>query len=444
MNDRMMLRRLAGLLDPITREWALILAGNLARLALGFISSILIARSLGPGDFGMYAVLAAVVNLTGVFTDFGLNGAAVKRMAASWPHDPDSVRKTGHVLFWLRFGAASFFVTIAILAAWLLSPSILAVPRDLLQLALLGVVATAMSGALSALFQATGHFGRVIVISLTNAGLTTLLAAFLVLTERLTLGTALVVLGIGTSLASFAMGYSLLPRPWRLRIPNLRALQTEGFSLFKFGQWLWVASLFAMLTAHLDVLLVNRWVLPTTVGAYALALNLASKVDVVNHSLYTVLLPAASALDGKGAVNRYVRQGLIRGVLISLPVLCLFPLARPLIQFFYGPAYAPAVGLLQQLLVVVLFDVFTTPLLLLTYPFNRPKLIALADVLRAATLVLIATSLIPAIGPSGAIIAKFGAKVVGAALILVVLLRQSGYSFASSKTKKRPQFKNGG
>jgi O-antigen/teichoic acid export membrane protein len=406
----------------------MILGGNLARLALGFIASILIARSLGPDDFGLYAVLAAVVNLTGAFTDLGLTGAAVKRMAALWPHDPDGVRQTGNVLFWLRTGAAGFIVTIAIFAAYLLSPSILAAPRALLQLALLGVVATSMSGALSALFQATGHFGRVIIISLTNAGLTTLLAAFLVLADRLTLGTALVVLGIGTSLASFAVGYALLPRSWRLSIPSMRILQSEGFPLFKFGRWLWVAALFAMLTAHLDVLLVNYWSLPATVGAYALALNLATKVDIVNHSLYTVLLPAASALDGKEAVNRYVRQGLIRGVFISLPLLCLIPLARPFIQFFYGPAYAPAIALFQQLLAVVLLDVFTTPFLLLTFSFNRPKLLAMAEALRAVTLVLVAAWLIPTIGPSGAIIAKFGAKVAGAALLLVVLIRQSSYN----------------
>jgi O-antigen/teichoic acid export membrane protein len=285
-----------------------------------------------------------------------------------------------------------------------------------------------MSGALSALFQATGHFGRVIVISLTNAGLTTLLAAFLVLVDRLTLGTALVVLGIGTSLASFAVGYALLPRPWRLSIPSMHTLQSEGFPLFKFGRWLWVAALFAMLTAHFDVLLVNQWAAPATVGAYALALNLATKADIVNHSLYTVLLPAASALDGKGAVNRYVRQGLIRGVFISLPLLCLIPLARPFIQFFYGPAYAPAIALFQQLLAVVLLDVFTTPFLLLTFSFNRPKLLAMAEALRAVTLVLVAAWLIPTIGPSGAIIAKFGAKVAGAALLLVVLIRQSSYN----------------
>lgn len=423
MNYRLMLKRLAGPLDPITRDWAVILGGNLARLALGFFASILIARSLGPDAFGIYAVLAAVVNLTGVFTDFGLTGAAVKRMAANWPHHPAGVRETGHALFWLRVGASGLTVAIVILAAGPLASTILAVPQTLLHLALLGVVATAMSGALSAIFQATGHFGRVNALSLTNAGLTTLLAAILVMADRLTLVTALVVLGIGTSLASFAVGYRLLPHPWRLSIPSLRTLHSEGRMLFDFGRWLWVAALFAILTAHLDVLLVNHWALPATVGAYALALNLATKVDVVNHSLYTVLLPAASALGGKGAVQRYIRRGAIRSVLISLPLLCLIPLARPFVLFFYGPAFASAIGLFQQLLGVVLFDVFTTPFLLLAFSFNRPRLLALADVLRTITLVLLAVWLIPAIGPSGAILAKLGAKVAGAVLMLVMLMR---------------------
>ena len=85
-------------------------------------------------------------------------------------------------------------------------------PRCCWYWALLGVVATACSGAISAMLQATGGFGRMSMLTLANTGLTAILAVALALAGDLTLMTALVVLGIGTSLATFALGVRLLPR----------------------------------------------------------------------------------------------------------------------------------------------------------------------------------------------------------------------------------------
>lgn len=241
---------------------------------------------------------------------------------------------------------------------------------------------------------------------------------------RLTLVTALVVLGIGTSLASFAVGYRLLPAGWRPRLLSRRVLSREGLQQFRFGRWIWIGSMFAVLVAQLDVLLVNHWYGAATVGAYGLALNLATKLDVVNHSLYTVLIPTASALEGRGNFGSYVRRSLLRSALVSVGLLALIPLAEPFILTFYGPAYAPAVDLFQLMVGVVIFDTMAIPLLLLAFPLNRPRLLAAADALRLITLVAAAVWLLPTYGPAGAVVAKFLAKVAGAVLILAVLVRR--------------------
>ena len=109
----------------------------------------------------------------------------------------------------------------------------------------------------------------------------------------------LVVLGIGTSLISFGLGWRFLP--WRdaLGPPRLVILRDESARLLHFGRWLWAADVLGIAASQLDVLLLNFWTSLATVGAYGLALNLASKADVVNHSLYTVVLPAASSLPDR-------------------------------------------------------------------------------------------------------------------------------------------------
>lgn len=423
------LRRLGTALDPVTRGWGVVVAGSAARLGLGFIASVLIARALGPADFGRFAALGAIATVVGAVADCGLTDAAVRQLARERVERPDTALESARAFVWLRLGAAVLVTTLAGLLALLLPSAILPVPArgPLLPLALLGVVATALGGAVSAILQALGQFGRLTLIPLSNAALTALLAVALFLTHRLTLVSALAVLGIGTSLAALALGYRLLPRDWHLVPPAVAALRAQGGTLFRFGRWVWLASSLALLAAQLDLLLLNHWRGAAVAGSYALALNIAAKADIVNSSLYTVLLPAAAALDGPAALRRYLRRGFLRSAAIGLALLPAIPLADPFITAFYGAAYRPAIPLCQLLLGVVIVDSFATPLHLLPYHYNRPRLLAGSDALRVAVLLALGTWRIPAAGAIGgdigAVIARFGAKVAGMGVVIAGLRR---------------------
>ena len=216
-------------LDPITRGWAIVFLGSMARLALGFVASILIARSLGPAGFGVYAVLAAASGIAGAFADVGLSDAAVKRIASVWPENPDEARRApGPFSGCGSWPPAWSSVASALLADPLSRLLGLQQAEPLLLLALAGVLATAASGAVTTVLQAPGHFGRVTLVMLTNALLTALLAGALALSGRLTLVTALLVLGAGTSVAGLAVGLRLLPEGWALRPPPSRLSGRRG------------------------------------------------------------------------------------------------------------------------------------------------------------------------------------------------------------------------
>jgi O-antigen/teichoic acid export membrane protein len=280
------------------------------------------------------------------------------------------------------------------------------------------------------MLQATHRFGALSLVNVVNAGLTTVLAVLLFFTQSLNLMTALLILGIGTTLVNIGLAYRLLGRGagcWSLwQIPARPVFRQEAATLFRFGRWLWVASLFAILTQQLDLILVNRLSSGAAAGAYALALSLAFKADVVNQSLYTTLLPAASALSGREAIIRYLRRSLARSGIIALGLLLLIPLARPFILTFYGPDYVTAVPLFQLLVGMVIFDTFTLPVILLAFPLNRPRLLAAADALRAGVLVVVALLLVPVVGPGGAVAAKIVAKGFGFLVIVFFLWGRGG------------------
>lgn len=414
--------RLALSIDPVTRAWALVTSAGVARLGLGFVASLLIARALGPADFGVYAVLAASVGIIGSLAEGGLSEAAVLRISSVWPGEPVEAQTRGRAFFWLRLGFASVVVALGCLIATLISQTFLnGVDDGLLRWALLGIVATAGSGAISAMLQATGAFGRMSSLTLINTGLTAALALPLAILHRLDLLSALIVLGIGTSVATFAAGAAMLPSRWRLGVPAWSQLVAEARNLVHTGRWLWLASLFAMLTANAEVLLLNRWAALPLVGAYALALNLASKADVVNHSLYTVLLPGVASLDRREQRRAYLRRGLLRSGVIALGMLALIPFAEPVVVLIYGGDFGPAAAFLRLLLGVMIVDVLLTPFLLLPLAYRQPKLLAAADALRAITLVLVGVGLIPSYGAFGAIGARLASRLAGAALVLVAL-----------------------
>ncbi|MDH3674265.1 MAG: oligosaccharide flippase family protein, partial [Anaerolineae bacterium] len=206
-----------------------------------------------------------------------------------------------------------------------------------------------------------------------------------------------------------------------LSFPGRIALRTTGPSLFRFGRWLWLANIFKILINYLDFFLLNLWFGPITIGVYALALGLASRADIVNQSLYTVLIPTASALKSKRDVLAYLRRGFLRSALASLALLLLVPLAQWFIPFFYGQEFQPAVDMFRLLLGVAIFDIFALPALLLIYTFNRPELAALAEACRVVTLILAGLWLIPILGPIGAVAAKLSAKIIGVLVTLVLL-----------------------
>lgn len=427
-----LMQRLARNLDGTTRSWMTIFGGDVLRMALGFIASVLIARALDPAAYGHYVVLGAVSGIAGATADFGLSASAVRRIAAVRVDDAALARRRARVFFWLRVAASVLTILPLVLFAGLFV-SLLGLPAQvdgvsataLLLFTLLGVPAGALSGAISTILQATGQFRHVALVLVANTALTVVLALGLWLAGQLTLVTALLVLGVSASLVTFLLARRFLPAAWRLGPLGWQALRAEALPLLRFGRWLWLASMLGVLALQLDILLLNRLSVAATVGSYGLALNLANKVDVVNRSLYTVLLPTASALKGRGDYARYIRRGLLRSALICLLLLPLVPLAQPFILFFYGQPYAPAVPLFRLLLVAVALDVFSMPLLLLAFPLNRPRWLAAVDGLRLIALLAAAFLLIPSYGATGAGLARIVARAAGVMLLVLLLGRRA-------------------
>src|SRR5512141_211150 len=57
------------------------LAGGFATQIIGFLSGILLARTLGVSDYGRYALVQSFVGIFYVFSDLGMNNIIVRELS---------------------------------------------------------------------------------------------------------------------------------------------------------------------------------------------------------------------------------------------------------------------------------------------------------------------------------------------------------------------------
>jgi O-antigen/teichoic acid export membrane protein len=411
--------------DHITRSWFVISTGQVARLGLGMVASIFIARSLGVSDFGVFGVLAAVSAIGQVVVDMGLAATAVQRVGAAWVEDTALAQQRARVFLWLRWLILALFMAAGLALARPFAQFILGAPtpENLLwiRLALFGVAATILSSSMTTLLQATKQFHRINIVVLTNAGLTAVAALLLAAAGQLNLFTALLVLGIATALVAFAAGYYLLPPPLDVHWPGRPFWQAEWPRFLRFGRWLALSAILIVLTRQLDIILVNRWYAPAAVGVYVLALNLATKLELLNQSQHVVLLPAAAPIKDLAGARHFVGQSLRRNIPVALLTLPVLWLIEPFIRTFYGAEYVAAVPLFRLLYFIVLFDFLTLPITVLFFSLGQPKWLTLADGLQLVLFLGLAWWLIPLYGPLGAIVAKGGARLAGVSVAMAIL-----------------------
>ena len=399
-----------------------------AQLALALLGNVLSARTLGPAEFGRFGLVMAVVLVFSTLADGGLTYAAIRDLARRHGDDPVGATVVARAYAGLRFAGGALMAGVGVLLAEPLA-GLLAQPalKPLLQLAFGALLALGISSYPSTILIGLGAFDRLGVASILNGAITVAGIAALWAAGALTLGT-LVAWNVVLPVVSTLPAWWLLPPgwlPWRpasVAAPP-GATWTAARGLVRFGGWIGLSLLGSMLMAQGDVLLLGRLAPPAVLGVYSVAVALATRLDTLNQSLFTVLMPRASRLAGRAALRQYSRQVLTGAMLLAVALGAAALLAQPAIAWVYGARYADAAPLFLVLLAIVLFDLATGSLVLLIFPLNRPRALAATEWLRVAVLGGAGVLLIPIWGAWGAVAARGLARVTGTAGLLSALRR---------------------
>jgi O-antigen/teichoic acid export membrane protein len=319
-------------------------------LILGFTfgTGIVLARLLGPAQFGVYAIATFFVEVFALFGNFGLAASFIQRREEPTEHD----LRVGFTLqqALISVVAALLFVT----APWLVA----AFPKapdnaDWLVRALAVTLFLTSWRSMSALqLERRLQYGRVAWIEVTET----------VAYQSTAVGAAVAGYGVWSLVAAAlvrgVLGTALLyaAAPWPVRLAFDRGVARE---ILRFGIPFQLQNLVNQVGGWTTPLIVGTLVGPRGVGLLTFASSNARKPLLLVDNVMRVAFPHFSRLqDDRDEVERVLRRYLTYLLLpASLWCAVLVVAGSSLIEAIYGPKWKGAALPLALFAVALLFDV---------------------------------------------------------------------------------------
>lgn len=316
--------------------WSLLNTGaaRFGTIAIG----IVLARLLGPEEFGTFAVALVALLALLSFNELGVSLAVVR-----WREDPVAIAPTVATLS----VATSAVLTVA---SVLLAPSLASAMGDPgatrhVQLLSLCVLVNGLVATPAALLQRYFRQRQRMVADQVNVWSGAIVSVVMAL-----LGFGAISLVVGRlvgAILSALLFWKYSPLPFRFGFDRGVAR-----ALLRFGLPLAGASMVVFLVGFVDQMLVGHLLGPVVLGAYVLAVNLSNWPVVLFSQPLRQVAPALFArLQGRPEEMRAAFPRVLRPLsALALPVCVVMAVTAPeLVRFVYGEAWAPAAPILRWL-----------------------------------------------------------------------------------------------
>lgn len=398
----------------LRRSFALNLLGAINTYLLGFVSSILLARFLGPSDRGLLGVELAVVNFAYAFTGLGLP-YSVEYHAGRRER---SGALLGNMLVYGLGLAIVLVPTCWVLQGWLASlfgkghgGTTWLIVGGLIPLTFLQWTSVnQLSGSL--------RFGWFNAIFAANRALYLLFVVVLVLATPARVSAGLLATGLAAAVAA-AAGYAILLREDRLAfdVPLLRRM-------LGYGSRLWWGSLFQILNFRLDVIILQFFRPLSDVGYYVVAQAVAELVNGLAIAFHQSVLPLVSSHDDETGRQRTTTSALRHQLILSAAAAIAIAAIGPAVVLLgFGHAYRAALQPMLILLPGILLLNLGTVVRASLAGRGRPGISSTLAGISLVVTVALDLTLIPRFGVTGAALASVVAYSTYGILSIIVLGR---------------------
>ena len=412
------------------RGSVVLFAGNLLATVIAAAASIVIARLLGPGDFGLYSLALVMPALLQLLTHFGTRTAVTRYVAHHLIlGEVELARRFAQSAIIFSLMAGSLMALVNYLAASWVASALLQRPELAPYIALASIYLLGQSMVLNVIAVATGWnaMGQASFANILQSGLKLAIAPALILVgfgvSGAVLGHALSFI-LGGSISAvilFATKVKLVGERFGYFVADTKELLKFGFEPFLGGLLAGLATFYV--SVILAVVTVGH---NEVVGYYSAATNLTIPLSLLASATGAALYPAFTSLHGMKADTSQALAMSLKYVsfLIGPVIFFLIAASREMIYAFYGPSYVGVSGYLALLaLAYTPIVIGQTILPNFFLGIGRPRLTFIATGVAALVLFVVAPllSIYGGLGVDGLIIGLLASNgtIAGVGLYLV-------------------------
>ncbi|AKB21090.1 flippase [Methanosarcina sp. WH1] len=398
-------------IEQLRRQSIVTLSTTILLTAIGFLSTMYFAHSVGESVLGSYFLFLAYFNTLTLILDGGLGGAAVKRISEGREKN-------------------EYFTTVFVLRIFLVGVSIIILlfARPILE-------NVDQSGMYSWLFIAliigifwnsvsNGNYGSGKVGLnqtcgfISSAGCT----VFQVIAVYLGFGANGLAGGfIFGMIAATVIGFHYLDL-------RFKRFNTEHLkSIFSYSFWIFLASSGSLVFSYADTIIIGQFLETADVGIYRVAFQFTTAATFTTLAMKTVLFPKVSNWNANGelkmAENAFAK-GITYSLLLAVPVFAGgIILGDKMLYFFYGEGFARGTQTFYVLLAVQLVNVFMFLQTMYLNALNHPKESFKVTAVAATANIALDFMLIPILGILGAAVATLITMILNSLLAYLALKR---------------------
>jgi len=350
--------RLIEIAEDSARGGFFLFTGNVLSTSILAIGSIIIARLLGPENYGLLALSLVVPSILTGLIDFGVGSAltrfSVKLRAEGKTQLAAGILKSG-LLFRLVLGLAMFalcFTLSDVFAIYILNrPGMGFLVKVASSLILLQTIYSTLSSGFMGLDKMEGNA----LIMNAQSFAKTVLSPLLVV---LGFGVFGALVGhVASYMTAVLVGGLLFSKCYKgLGKPMNNSLRSSLRPMLRYGFPLYFSSLLALVLGQYQSIILAFFTSNVEIGNFSIATNLSSLVNLLIFPL-GVLFPAFSRANPNGnELKRAFRLSVKYAALLSVPAtLVVAILSRDLVYTLYGHSYDLAPFFLSLYILVFFF-----------------------------------------------------------------------------------------
>lgn len=393
---------------PLLSEVIKALSGNSIAQAIGFFTTMIIARTITVEQFGQYFFFTNTFLLCTQLIDLGMS-STYPAMKQSFT---DGKFFSRLIAFRILLGACfGFFVGVILFDrfVWSLAFS-LAIPAfSVFNLVLLDKQADRMYATLSALKVIYYTTGAAFVIAIAST------------TENHNIERQHFYLAAYFLCPLMAAAIAI--KKYNIRWSNLKIDTQFTREIFSYTKWAFFASFAVILMQRAEILLLKYFSDTENVAAFALGTQFSMAIGLITSSINPVLLSHFSKENQRKSHRQLQKLTIPFLAVLPILILCAYGFSSTIVPLIAGQKYAPHSTVIALLIISSICGMMVTPLSALLYSTGRSKIVSQMNWLQLFILIFMDTLLTPIYGALGAAISAIAIRLFGWLYLIFTIYR---------------------